>query len=61
VEQEAEIGFRSVAVPLRRYDGKAVAALNLGARIELVSVETMLGSYLPMLRAEAETLQQQIL
>jgi IclR family pca regulon transcriptional regulator len=61
VEQEAEIGFRSVAVPLRRYDGKIVAALNLGARIELASVETMLGTYLPMLRAEAETLQQQTL
>lgn len=60
VDQEAEEGFRSVAVPLRRYDGTTLAALNIGARIERASAETMLGTYLPLLRAEAETLQAQL-
>ncbi|MGO8919521.1 MAG: IclR family transcriptional regulator C-terminal domain-containing protein [Stellaceae bacterium] len=56
-DQEAELGFRSVAVPLRRYDGVVIAALNIGTRIERASVETMLGSHLPRLRADAATLQ----
>ena len=60
VDQEAEEGFRSVSVPLKRYDGATVAALNLGARIERASVETMLGTYLPLLRTEAEKLSPQL-
>lgn len=61
VDQEAELGFRSVAVPLRRYDGTIVAALNIGARIERASVETMLGTYLPLLRRTAEELRGQLI
>lgn len=61
VDQEAEIGFRSVSVPLKRYDGVVVAALNIGARIERASVETMLGTYLPLLRAEADKLHPQLI
>jgi len=49
-DQEAEIGFRSVSVPLRRYDGTTVAPLNIGARIERALVEMMLGTYLPQAR-----------
>jgi IclR family pca regulon transcriptional regulator len=60
VDQEAEDGFRSVSVPLKRYDGMTVAALNIGARIERATVETMLATYLPLLRAEAETLAPQL-
>lgn len=60
VDQEAELGFRSVSVPLKRYDGVTVAALNIGARIERASVETMLGSHLPLLRTEAEKLHPQL-
>jgi IclR family pca regulon transcriptional regulator len=56
-DQEAELGFRSVAVPLRRYDGAVVAALNIGTRIERASVATMLDSHLPRLRAAAAALQ----
>jgi IclR family pca regulon transcriptional regulator len=60
-DQEAEIGFRSVSVPLRRYDGATVAALNVGARIERASVETMLGTYLPLLRQAADELRRQLI
>lgn len=56
VDQEAEHGFRSVAVPLRRFDGALVAALNIGARIERADADTMLVQYLPVLRTEAAML-----
>ena len=55
VDQEAEYGFRSIAVPLRRFDGKIVAALNIGARVERADVATLCGPYLDILRtASAE-------
>lgn len=56
VDQEAEHGFRSIAVPLRRFDGTLVAALNIGARIERADAGTMLGQYLMVLREEAAAL-----
>jgi IclR family pca regulon transcriptional regulator len=54
VDQEAEIGFRSLAVPLRRYDGRVIAALNLGMQTERGSPEALLDKALPVLSAEAE-------
>ncbi len=56
VDQEAEVGFRSVAVPLRRFDGTLVAALNVGARVERADPAAMTGKLLAVLRAEAEGL-----
>src|ERR1700745_108183 len=32
VDREAEPGFRSISVPMRRYDGAIVAAINMGVR-----------------------------
>lgn len=59
VDQEAELGFRSIAVPVRRYDGHVVAAINVGARVEAASVQSLLEGYLPLLRGEAEVLSKQ--
>ena len=56
VDQEAEVGFRSVAVPLRRFDGTLVAALNIGARVERADPAAMTGRLLTVLQAEAEGL-----
>lgn len=53
VDQEAEIGFRSLAVPLRRYDGRVIAALNLGMQTERGSAGDLRERALPLLRAEA--------
>lgn len=61
VDQEAEIGFRSIAVPIRRYDGAVIAAMNLGVPVERVSRETMLDVFLPALQAEVERLKSQII
>ena len=38
VDQEAEPGFRSIAAPIRRYDGIVVAAINIGAHVDRVSI-----------------------
>ena len=56
VDQEAEPGFRSIAVPLRRFDGTVVAALNIGARVEQADRAEMMGRHLQTLLAEAAEL-----
>jgi IclR family transcriptional regulator, pca regulon regulatory protein len=61
VDQEAEAGFRSIAVPVRRYDGVVVCALNIGARVERAPAETMLERHLPLLRETAAGLTTQLI
>ena len=53
VEEEAELGFRSLAVPLRRHDGRVVAALNLGMHTAHGTAEELRKSFLPRLLEEA--------
>ncbi|MBL6457074.1 helix-turn-helix domain-containing protein [Belnapia sp. T6] len=60
-DQEAELGFRSIAVPLRRPDGRVVAALNTGCAAAQASLETMNQRFLPRLLAEAAALHGQVL
>ena len=54
VDQELELGLRSIAVPVRQSDGRAVAAINVGAQAARVEVQTMIHTYLPVLREAAE-------
>jgi IclR family pca regulon transcriptional regulator len=54
VDQEAEEGFRSIAVPVRRYDGEIVAAINVGAHVDRISPADMIDRFLPPLRAAAK-------
>jgi len=61
VDQEAEAGFRSVAVPLHRVDGRVVAALNAGARLEVASLDDLRHRFLPVLQREALALRTQLL
>lgn len=53
VEQEAEPGFRSLAVPLPRHDGRVVAALNIGMHTEGGTAEDFRARWLPVLQREA--------
>ena len=50
VDREAEPHFRSISVPVRRYDGTIVAAINMGAHVDRVPAAQMIGSFLPQLR-----------
>lgn len=53
VDQEAETGFRSIAVPVQRHGGQAAAALNIGAHAESVSIGRMIDDFLPVLKEAA--------
>jgi IclR family pca regulon transcriptional regulator len=61
VDREAEPHFRSIAVPVRRYDGAIVAAINIGAHVDRISTEEMVKRFLPLLREGAEGVQAQLL
>ncbi|MGD9923981.1 MAG: IclR family transcriptional regulator C-terminal domain-containing protein [Pseudorhodoplanes sp.] len=61
VDQEVELGFRSISVALQRLDGKALGSLNVGAHTERGSLDTMVDRFLPKLRALAGELRQQLI
>jgi len=53
VDQELEIGLRSIAVPVSDGDGRAVAAINVGTQSSRVSIAEMESRFLPRLRSAA--------
>jgi IclR family pca regulon transcriptional regulator len=57
VDREAEPGFRSISVPVRRYDGGIVAAINMGAHVDRVSASEMIERFLPPLREAAASVK----
>jgi IclR family transcriptional regulator, pca regulon regulatory protein len=61
VDREAEPHFRSISVPVRRYDGTIVAAINIGAHVDRVSTEEMIARFLPLLRCGAEDAKNRLL
>lgn len=58
VDEELEIGLRSIAVPVRARTGKVVAAMNAGVQAARVSKEDLIGRFLPVLRHGAQDLGQ---
>ncbi|MEY9757603.1 IclR family transcriptional regulator domain-containing protein [Bradyrhizobium yuanmingense] len=50
VDQEAEEGFRSISVPIRRYDGAVIAAANIGAHVDRITTGEMIDRFLPLLK-----------
>jgi IclR family pca regulon transcriptional regulator len=61
VDREAEPHFRSIAVPVKRYDGAIVAAINIGAHVDRISTEEMTKRFLPLLREGAEGVKARLL
>jgi len=61
VDREAEPHFRSISVPVRRYDGTIVAAINMGAHVDRVPVRELIERFLPLLRAGAEDAESRLL
>lgn len=53
VDQEAEAGFRSIAVPVYHRDGSIVCALHVGTHNERASVGRMIDEFLPVLQDAA--------
>lgn len=56
VDEELEIGLRSIAAPLRDGNGRAIAALNVSGAAARVSVEEMKERFLPSLLRTAEAI-----
>ena len=57
VDQELEIGLRSIAVPIREPDGRTVAAINVSTQSARTDLETMRESYLPPLMRAAANIE----
>ena len=60
VDQELEIGLRSIAVPVTNNEGALVASMNVSAQAARVSVRDMERLFLPELRAAAHDLATQL-
>lgn len=56
IDEELELGLRSIAVPVRGASGTVLAALNVGAQAARVSVEQMKQEFLPVLLRGAQEL-----
>ena len=57
IDEELELGLRSIALPLLNARGETVAALNIGAQAARIGVDAMVGQYLPQMRAVQQELQ----
>ena len=53
MDEELEIGLRSIAVPIRNRDGEIVAAINISAQSVRFSIAEMEEKILPHLRETA--------
>lgn len=56
VDQELELGLRSMAVPIHNPRGEVVAALNVGAHAQRIGIQEMQTRFLPNLRTAAQEL-----
>jgi IclR family transcriptional regulator, pca regulon regulatory protein len=56
VDQELELGLRSMAVPVRNPEDQVVAAVNVGTHAQRVSIQQMQTTFLPHLLAAAQEL-----
>ena len=61
VDREAEPHFRSIAVPVKRYDGAIVAAINIGAHVDRISTGEMNARFLPLLLEHAAGVMPKLL
>jgi IclR family pca regulon transcriptional regulator len=50
IDQEVELGLRSIAVPALNARGAVIAAINVGVAATQASIEDLTGLYLPALK-----------
>ena len=58
VDQELELGLRTIAVPLKNYRGETVAALNFSVHAQRMTMDQLVEHCLPPLRQSQATLRQ---
>lgn len=54
VDQELELGLRTLAVPISHRDGRVIAALNIGVQSARFDAQTMVRDLVPVLTAAAK-------
>lgn len=57
VDQELDSGLRSIAIPAFDTEGKLLGALNISTNAARVDMDTLLDSYLPLLKEKARQIQ----
>jgi IclR family transcriptional regulator, pca regulon regulatory protein len=60
VDQELEVGIRSVSVPLHDALGTVIAAINISAHASRASVEEMHDRFLPALQSAATEIERDV-
>jgi IclR family pca regulon transcriptional regulator len=58
IDQELEMGLRSIAVPVKDRADRTLAAINIGAQAARVSLDEMIAQYLPALRRASARLTE---
>ena|SRR5271168_2933943 len=58
VDEEVEIGLRSIAVPVRSRRGRVLAAINIGTHAGRVAIPQVLKRFLPLLLEKSQSLGQ---
>lgn len=58
IDEELELGLRSIAVPILDHRGRTVAAINVGAQAARVSVEQLEAEILPRMRRIADEVRR---
>ena len=61
VDREAEPHFRSISVPVRRYDDVIVGAINMGAHVDRVPAAELIDRFLPLLQDGAASVKSMLL
>lgn len=61
IDQELEMGVRSVAAPVRDVTGEVVAAINVSAHASRVSMEDLVEKFLPALLRTAKEIEADLL
>jgi len=57
IDEELELGLRSIGMPLLNARGETVAAINIGAQAARIEVADMIATYLPLMRAAQDDLR----
>ena len=58
VDEELELGLRSIAVPIKDRAGRTVAAINVSTQSARLSIEAMEREILPVLRKAKQRVEE---
>jgi len=60
LDQETEVGIRSVAAPIRDYTGRTIAAINISSHASRVTMKQLRASHLPVVLRAADRISERL-